>query len=210
MSLLSLIWIWLWTIALPFPMLTLWILFLFLTIIYLCLAMFFFNMVHIDFFKLHIVIQRNRVTQTETLTVRNDITGTWRPLMWNPTDLLLCDLNNLLGELQQVTFWITFIIAYLLCIYLQNIPTFCSSGYSTLIAPSNEVLIPPELLSSQTVWTPERTIGNILFLLLILFIVVPTFAISKSQKKSLLRGPFYAVTSTTCVLPDAPLFWLFI
>ncbi|CAL4892229.1 unnamed protein product [Urochloa decumbens] len=42
----------------------------------------------------------------------------------------------------------------------KNIPTFCSSGYSTLIAPSNEVIIPPELLSSQTVWTPERKIGQ--------------------------------------------------
>nr|TKW29178.1 hypothetical protein SEVIR_3G379200v2 [Setaria viridis] len=42
----------------------------------------------------------------------------------------------------------------------ENIPTFCSSRYSTLVAPSNEVLIPPELLSSQTVGTPKRTIGQ--------------------------------------------------
>uniref|UniRef100_A0A0A9DK17 Pco148683 n=1 Tax=Arundo donax TaxID=35708 RepID=A0A0A9DK17_ARUDO len=49
----------------------------------------------------------------------------------------------------------------------KNIPFFCSSGYSALVAPSNEVLIPPELLSSQTVWTPERKIGSILFLLVL-------------------------------------------
>jgi large subunit ribosomal protein L4 len=44
-------------------------------------------------------------------------------------------------------------------IHFQNLPAFCFHGYSTLLAPANEVLIPPELLSSKTVWTPDRELG---------------------------------------------------
>jgi large subunit ribosomal protein L4 len=40
------------------------------------------------------------------------------------------------------------------------LPASCFSGYSTLLAPANEVLIPPELLSSKTVWTPDRELGQ--------------------------------------------------
>lgn len=42
----------------------------------------------------------------------------------------------------------------------KNLPAFCFNGYSTLLAPANEVLIPPELLSSKTVWTPDRELGQ--------------------------------------------------
>ncbi|CAL4983822.1 unnamed protein product [Urochloa decumbens] len=42
----------------------------------------------------------------------------------------------------------------------KNLPPFCYNGYSTLLAPANEVLIPPELLSSKTVWTPDRELGQ--------------------------------------------------
>jgi large subunit ribosomal protein L4 len=44
--------------------------------------------------------------------------------------------------------------------YLQNLPAVCLNGYSTLLAPANEVLIPQELLSSKTVWTPDRELGQ--------------------------------------------------
>uniref|UniRef100_A0A453N2P7 Uncharacterized protein n=1 Tax=Aegilops tauschii subsp. strangulata TaxID=200361 RepID=A0A453N2P7_AEGTS len=40
------------------------------------------------------------------------------------------------------------------------LPNVYSNGYSTLMAPANEVLIPPELLSSKTVWTPDRELGQ--------------------------------------------------
>nr|ABA98275.1 ribosomal protein L4/L1 family protein [Oryza sativa Japonica Group] len=42
----------------------------------------------------------------------------------------------------------------------MNIPAVCFSRYSTLVTPSDEVLVPPELLSSRTVGTPERKIGQ--------------------------------------------------
>ncbi|RLM59161.1 hypothetical protein C2845_PM18G09710 [Panicum miliaceum] len=42
----------------------------------------------------------------------------------------------------------------------KNLPASCFSGYSTLLALANEVLIPPELLSSKTVWTPDRELGQ--------------------------------------------------
>ncbi|CAO2142163.1 unnamed protein product, partial [Urochloa humidicola] len=42
----------------------------------------------------------------------------------------------------------------------KNLRPFCFNGYSTLLAPANEVLIPPELLSSKTVWTPDRELGQ--------------------------------------------------
>nr|CAB3490147.1 unnamed protein product [Digitaria exilis] len=42
----------------------------------------------------------------------------------------------------------------------KNLPPFCFNGYSTLLTPANEVLIPPELLSSKTVWTPDRELGQ--------------------------------------------------
>jgi len=45
----------------------------------------------------------------------------------------------------------------LLLFHFQILP---ASGYSTLLAPANEVLIPPELLSSKTVWTPDRELGT--------------------------------------------------
>ncbi|KAF8673577.1 hypothetical protein HU200_048664 [Digitaria exilis] len=44
--------------------------------------------------------------------------------------------------------------------HFQNLPPFCFNGYSTLLTPANEVLIPPELLSSKTVWTPDRELGQ--------------------------------------------------
>ncbi|KAF7065851.1 LOW QUALITY PROTEIN: hypothetical protein CFC21_071922 [Triticum aestivum] len=40
------------------------------------------------------------------------------------------------------------------------LPNVYSKGYSTLLAPANEALIPPELLSSKTVWTPDRELGQ--------------------------------------------------
>ncbi|WVZ50851.1 hypothetical protein U9M48_002063 [Paspalum notatum var. saurae] len=40
----------------------------------------------------------------------------------------------------------------------KNLPPFCFNGYSTLLAPASEALIPPELLSSKTLWTPDREI----------------------------------------------------
>ena len=43
--------------------------------------------------------------------------------------------------------------------HFQN-PGFFFNGYSTLLAPPSEVLIPPELLSSRTVWTPDRELGK--------------------------------------------------
>uniref|UniRef100_A0A0D3HUL7 Large ribosomal subunit protein uL4m n=1 Tax=Oryza barthii TaxID=65489 RepID=A0A0D3HUL7_9ORYZ len=48
----------------------------------------------------------------------------------------------------------------LIAVCLQNIPAVCFSRYSTLVTPSDEVLVPPELLSSRTVGTPERKIGQ--------------------------------------------------
>ncbi|XBI81682.1 hypothetical protein VPH35_090535 [Triticum aestivum] len=42
----------------------------------------------------------------------------------------------------------------------QILPNVYSKGYSTLLAPANEALIPPELLSSKTVWTPDRELGQ--------------------------------------------------
>ncbi|KAM0898240.1 hypothetical protein ACQ4PT_022047 [Festuca glaucescens] len=39
-------------------------------------------------------------------------------------------------------------------------PNVYCSRYSTLSAPANEVLIPPELLSSKAVWTPDRELGQ--------------------------------------------------
>ncbi|EES10663.1 hypothetical protein BDA96_06G063400 [Sorghum bicolor] len=42
----------------------------------------------------------------------------------------------------------------------KNLPGFFFNGYSTLLAPPSEVLIPPELLSSRTVWTPDRELGQ--------------------------------------------------
>nr|CAB3491871.1 unnamed protein product [Digitaria exilis] len=44
--------------------------------------------------------------------------------------------------------------------HFQNLPPFCFNGYSTLLTPANEVLIPPELISSKTVWTPDRELGQ--------------------------------------------------
>lgn len=44
--------------------------------------------------------------------------------------------------------------------HFQNLPAFCFNGYSTLLAPASEVLIPQELLSSKTVWTPDRELGK--------------------------------------------------
>jgi hypothetical protein len=52
------------------------------------------------------------------------------------------------------------------CVILQNLPPLCFNGFSTLLAPANEVVIPPELLSSKTVWTPDRELGNFLYHLL--------------------------------------------
>ncbi|PUZ37892.1 hypothetical protein GQ55_9G155100 [Panicum hallii var. hallii] len=51
-------------------------------------------------------------------------------------------------------------ICFNYCFHFQNLPASCFSGYSTLLAPANEVLIPPELLSSKTVWTPDRELGQ--------------------------------------------------
>ncbi|XP_066333130.1 uncharacterized protein [Miscanthus floridulus] len=42
----------------------------------------------------------------------------------------------------------------------KNLPGFFFNGYSTLLAPPSEVLIPPELLSSRTVWTPDQELGQ--------------------------------------------------
>ncbi|CAD6261097.1 unnamed protein product [Miscanthus lutarioriparius] len=42
----------------------------------------------------------------------------------------------------------------------SNLLGFFFNGYSTLLAPQSEVLIPPELLSSRTVWTPDRELGQ--------------------------------------------------
>ncbi|KAG0547125.1 hypothetical protein BDA96_01G052100 [Sorghum bicolor] len=43
---------------------------------------------------------------------------------------------------------------------LAKNPGFFFNGYSTLLALPSEVLIPPELLSSRTVWTPDRELGQ--------------------------------------------------
>ena len=60
--------------------------------------------------------------------------------------------------------WLHMILALTFCFdyvfHFQNLPASCFSGYSTLLAPANEVLIPPELLSSKTVWTPDRELGT--------------------------------------------------
>ncbi|KAF0896723.1 hypothetical protein E2562_027064 [Oryza meyeriana var. granulata] len=45
-------------------------------------------------------------------------------------------------------------------VFCQKLPAVCLNGYSTLLAPANEVLIPQELLSSKTVWTPDRELGQ--------------------------------------------------
>jgi hypothetical protein len=45
---------------------------------------------------------------------------------------------------------------------LQILPNVYCNRYSTLLAPANEALIPPELLSSKTVWTPDRELGMFL------------------------------------------------
>ncbi|KAG8090247.1 hypothetical protein GUJ93_ZPchr0011g27283 [Zizania palustris] len=42
----------------------------------------------------------------------------------------------------------------------KDLPTVCFNGYSTLVAPANDVLIPQELLSSKTIWTPDRELGQ--------------------------------------------------
>jgi len=64
--------------------------------------------------------------------------------------------------------FLVYLIAHEFCIdfyfkYLfnfQNLQGFFFNGYSTLLAPPGEVLIPPELLSSRTVWTPDRELGK--------------------------------------------------
>ncbi|XP_066337295.1 uncharacterized protein [Miscanthus floridulus] len=43
---------------------------------------------------------------------------------------------------------------------LSNLTGFCFIGYSALLAPASEVLIPPELLASKTMWTPDWKLGQ--------------------------------------------------
>jgi large subunit ribosomal protein L4 len=49
---------------------------------------------------------------------------------------------------------------------MQILPNVYFNRYSTLLAPANEVLIPTELLSSKSVWTPDRELGLFLVFLI--------------------------------------------
>jgi len=56
--------------------------------------------------------------------------------------------------------WVCIDFCFKYSFHFQNLLGFFFNGYSTLLAPPSEVLIPPELLSSRTVWTPDRELGK--------------------------------------------------